>query len=144
MTLQTPIYDVRSSYCGPTAIAAITGHPISVIKETIREISGHRMVTGVSNKDLLAAMAKLGWCPVETVETENEHYSHRDLFKLGDFLDAHGDRGPFIVNVTGHYIAVSHGEVCDTATKLPIDIKKWRKAKPGRWVKRWWRFELQL
>jgi hypothetical protein len=31
-----------------------------------------------------------------------------------DYTGKRGNDGPFIVNVTGHYYAVSHGEICDT------------------------------
>lgn len=139
--LHTPYYDVRSSYCGPTAISAVTGERVSLIKELIRMHSGKRRVVGVSNNALLATMASLGWRVAWGEATENRSCGRQDVYRLGDFLDDHGQRGPFIVNVTGHYIAVGNGEVCDTFTKLPMEIARWRKSRAGRWVQRWWQFE---
>lgn len=147
--LHTPFYDVRTrAFCGPTAMSAITGIRISVIRDAIRKASGQLVtsdgrafpVMGVDPKDLTQAMADLGWLVEETVETENHLHSRRDAYTMEDFYNDHGKDGPFIVNVTGHYIAFSHGEVCDTYTKLPMPYEKWLKRKRGRWVKRWWKF----
>lgn len=145
--LYTPIYRGNArEYCGPTAMAAVTGEPLAVIRDAIREVRGKRAadgdwmpITGLSNSELVNAMIRLGWLPVEKVETDN-NYSRHDKFTFGNFLQVHGYTGPFIVNVTNHYIAVSNGEVCDTHTRIPIEIKRWKRARPGRWVKRWWRF----
>ncbi len=145
--LHTPNYDVRTrAFCGPTAMSAVTGEPISVIRDTIRQASGRietsdgraHPVMGVASEHLVEAMAMLGWEVVDKVETENE-INKRDIFRLGDFLDHHGNDGPFIVNVHGHYYAVSHGEICDTFTCLPKDIVRFRRGR-RRWVKRWWKF----
>lgn len=78
-------------------------------------------------------------CTEATAECENYEGQTRDRFRLGDFLDANGHDGPYIVNVTGHYYAVSQGEICDTFTCLPKDIAKFKKGR-ARWVKRWWKF----
>jgi hypothetical protein len=150
MALHTPNYDIRGgAYCGPTAIAAITGQPISVIREVIRtqigtKANGHAMpVMGVSNKDLLATMATLGWRVIaESGDAENES-NRRDIFRFGDFLDyvqMHEHAGPYIVNVTGHYYAVDSDEICDTHLQIPIEIHRFKRGR-RRWVKRWWQFE---
>lgn len=146
--LHTPNYDVRGrAFCGPTAMAAVTGMPISQIREIIREVWGTTKsngaampVMGLDNASLLTSMLRLGWKVAETADCENDVGQRRDRFRLGDFLDANGNGGPFIVNVTGHYYAVSQGEICDTFTCLPKDIARFKKGR-YRWVKRWWRFE---
>lgn len=146
--LRTPNYDVRTrAFCGPTAMSAITGEPISRIRDVIRQVWGNPRtdagrawpVMGLDNKSMIEAMYLLGWGVVEKATSENNLFT-RDIFRFGDFLDACGHVGPFIVNVTGHYIAVSHGEACDTATQLPIEIARWRRARRQRWVQHWWRF----
>jgi hypothetical protein len=149
--LHTPAYDVRSrAFCGPTAMSAVTGRPVSEIADAIRQASGKITkangadwpVMGVDNDSLIKAMALLGWNVVE-MGAEPTKYT------LDDFAHDHGRRGPFIVNVTGHYVAISDGEFCDTFTKLPSDLfggvldRKWygnRKRKGSTWVRRWWRF----
>ena len=144
--LHTPHYDVRTrAFCGPTAMSAVTGIRISEIRETIRKIRGTvasngaaMPVTGLANDELIQAMELLGWKIAEKADCETDQ--RKEVFRLGEFLDANGHLGPYIVNVTGHYYAVSHGEICDTFTCLPKPIERFRKGR-ARWIQRWWRFE---
>jgi hypothetical protein len=155
MTLHTPNYDIRTrAYCGPTAISAVTGEPISVIRDAIRQASGKIArangsawpITGVNNENLLAAMQLLGW---QIVEQWSEPAAGGP-YTLDSFARDRGNDGPFIVNVTGHYVAISQGEFCDPFTVLPKDLfggvldRKWfggRKRKGSTWVRKWWRFQ---
>jgi hypothetical protein len=113
--LHTPIYDVRGMpYCGPTAIAAVTGEPISIIRDIIREQvgtkkNGHAKPNiGVSREVLLKTMHMLGWHVIKTggkisqarqriIERHRvRHHDEnddvitpttRDIIRFGDFLD---------------------------------------------------------
>jgi hypothetical protein len=184
MALHVPHRNSGSSrYCGPTAIMAITSLPGSDIRAAINQArdfktdaAGNQFrVTGVSNADLVAAMAVLGWNVVEEWSGPSRKIEHvkvddpkgnwfdgkggrfrferrrPDSFqkppRFADFLREHGARGPFIVNVTGHYIAVSHGELCDAvAAPVPLEIERYlttgkRRSYRNSWVWKWWRFE---
>jgi len=147
--LHTPRYrGSRREFCGPTAMAAVTGADIDDIRDALRQASGKIMtaagaahpVMGVGNDALVGAMALLGWSVTEEwkAEPRNNNKPGYKASRLGDFLDERGNDGPFIVNVTGHYYAVSHGEICDTYTKLPTEISKFRRR--AKWVERWWKF----
>lgn len=149
--LHTPIYDVRTrAFCGPTAIASITGLRISLIRDAIRSTSGrieksdgHKFpIMGVAPVDLLGAMEELGWHVQEQMQHEYLKPILQNRYRLGHFLEEHGHEGPYIVNVTGHYIAVGWGEACDSHTQIPIEIAKWRRSQPMRWVMNWWKFEI--
>lgn len=152
MTLYTPLYNNRSrAFCGPTAMSAVTGLPVSDIRDAIRQASGNIQtsdgrafpIMGVQTKDLIAAMSLLGWEVVEKMPDIDYRLPNAERMKprrFGDFLAEHGNDGPFIVNVTGHYIAVSHGEACDSYTKLPLEIAKWKNKRANRWVQNWWKF----
>lgn len=148
--LHTPNYDVRSrAFCGPTAISAVTGEPISLIRDVIRsqigtKSNGHaRAIMGLSNELLLSTMTLLEWrCVAKSGDTENQSNRH-DIFRFGDFLDTlqMKEAGlPYIVCVTGHYYAVDQDEVCDTATKIPIEIHRFKRGRQ-RWIKCWWQFQ---
>jgi hypothetical protein len=147
--LHTPNYDVRSrAFCGPTAIAAVTGEPISHIRDVIRSFvgpksNGHaRAIMGLSNRLLLATMSKLGWRVINRSGDADNRSNRRDVFRFGDFLDyvqMHEHEGPYIVNVTGHYYAVDADEICDTDLKIPIEIHRFKHGRQ-RWVQRWWQF----
>lgn len=151
--LHTPRYDVRTrSFCGPTAMSAVTGLAISEIRDAIRQVSGKietadgkaHPIMGVSPTHLVDAMELLGWPVAEKMPEIDyrlpvkERMKVYTLRKFLDYVQMH--EGSFIVNVTGHYIAASEGEVCDTYTQLPIPIPKWKRGR-GRWVQNWWRFE---
>lgn len=133
----------------------------------------HMPVSGLSNKDLLGAMNVLGWHTVEEWSAPDGKLSQRvkipDL--KGEWHDGHGGRfryerkrpegfartpfsqflaerghdGPFVVNVTGHYMAVSHGEVCDASstilpTDIPVYLSKGKFGYRNSWVWHWWKF----
>jgi hypothetical protein len=145
--LHTPIYDVREdrAYCGPTAIAAVTGAPISIIRDVIRaqigtKANGHAMpVIGISPTTLVKTMQVLGW---EVVATTDCQTSSR-VYRLDDFLELvqmGTVKGPHIVWVTGHFYAVDDDEICDTYSKIPLEIHRFKRGRM-RWVKRWWKFE---
>lgn len=149
--LHKPNYDVRTrAFCGPTAMSAVTGLPISLIRDAVREVSGlmetangaAHPVMGMRNEWLIDAMALLGWRVVDSADVASrfDKYERRDRLTLGDFCAGCAKRGPYIVNVTGHYVAVGGGEICDTFTNIPLDIAGYRR-RMGRWVQRWWMFE---
>jgi hypothetical protein len=145
--LHTPIYDVRGgrAYCGPTAIAAVTGEPISIIREVIRaqkgtKINGHAMpVIGISPTMLVNTMKVLGW----EVVAHHDYTKTEHIYRLNDYLELvqmGTVKGPHIVWVTGHFYAVDDDEICDTYTKIPMDIHRFKRGRQ-RWVKRIWKFE---
>lgn len=180
--LHTPHRDAgSSSYCGPTAIMAVTGLRGSVVRDAIRQARGairnasgsHKSVTGLSNADMLATMVLLGWHPVEQWDAPDGKLSQRVKipdpkgewhdgnggrfryerkrpegfrpYPFADFLAKHGADGPYIINVTGHYMAVSHGEVCDAAstvlpTDIPVYLKRGKFGYRQSWVWHWWKF----
>jgi hypothetical protein len=144
----------RGAYCGPTAMAAVTGEPITSIHDAVRQASGKILradgsafpVTGVRNADLVRAMQLLGWLVAEQWQEQKGEKP----YTLDEFAKDCGNGGPFIVNVTGHYVAISQGEFCDPFTAVPKDLfggvldRTWfggRKRKGSTWVRKWWRFE---
>jgi hypothetical protein len=153
--LVTPVYDVGQSraFCGPTAMSAVTGKPISVVRDAVRQASGkiHKSngsawpVMGMHNADLVAAMRLLGW----RVAEEWHEPEGGKPYTLDSFARDRSYDGPFIVGVTGHYVAISQGEFCDTVTVLPKDLSAGVLDRPGfscqrkgsAWVRSWWRFE---
>ena len=136
--LYTPHNDTETPvYCGPTAMAAITGESISVIEDAIHRVA----VTGMYDVQLLAAMELLGWYVVEEWSSNGVRYT------LDAFAKDHGRDGPFIVAVTRHFVAISEGEFCDTGTMAPCDLlsaldqsRCWCKRIGSTWVHSWWQF----
>jgi hypothetical protein len=135
-------------------MAAVTGEPISVVRNAIRLASGKVFKTngsawpviGMYNDELIRAMQQLDWYVIE----QWSEAADSAPYTLDAFAVEHGDDGPFIVNVTGHYVAISQGEFCDTAAVLPKNLfggvldRPWfgrTKRKGATWVRNWWRFE---
>lgn len=110
------------AFCGPTAIAAITGQPISIVRDACRmarygatwptSLQRAPNVWGVSNKVLEKALRILGyvgrWDKVDGNPT------------LASWLDnrtAEQRHRLCVVNVTRHYVAVAGYEFVDTFTR---------------------------
>jgi hypothetical protein len=89
-------------------------------------------------------MDQLGWTAVDERKPVG-----KTRYTLAAFAQEHGNDGPFILEVTGHYVAISHGQLCDPFTRVPVDLfggildTGWygdRKHKGATGVKKWWRF----
>jgi hypothetical protein len=160
MQLHTPITrGSKRDYCGPTAMAAVTGLPLKNIREAIIEQRDYRRVangqrylsiTGLSPQDLLGAMDLLGWRLVERDDIlQNRDLRPRllrlpKLMTLAEFCEQRGNGGPYIVSAGHHWQAISAGEFCDTFTMTPISIEiamRPGKGRAGKWVKGWYRFD---
>lgn len=156
MTTTTHLFNPRyrgkqREFCGPTAIAAVTGASLEDIRDAIRQERGperksdgsHMPIMGLTVVELLGVMDHLGWKVIEEDSYKDRAELKRaKLCTLGEFAIAHGHDGPFIVNVTGHYVAISHDEFCDTRSIMCTDLDramKW-KGVAGKWVKNWWKF----
>lgn len=135
--LHTPIVDVDTrAYCGPTAISSIANVPVSKVRQMAQRYRGRdragrrRAIRGMHNYEMLYIMTRLGCKP--------RPLAMRGM-TLKQLCDDIGHYGPFIVNVTGHYVAVSHGMICDTFTKVPVPIAEYKKLRKR--VQHVWRFD---
>ncbi len=153
--LYDAIRDVKGKgWCGPTAISSITQTPISKIQKMVRRVrsdserkrfgrvligglakrcdGGKMPVRGMYNSEIIEVMRRLKFKVV--------HKSEKDYKgTLGQFIFDCGHMGPFIVCVTGHYVAVSKGMICDTFTDgKPIPAATYSKLRSQ--VKVYWQF----
>lgn len=116
-------------FCGPMSIAAITGQPVSLVKDALRtarwgdkwpERGRTPPVMGVDDWELKRALRLLGvhgyWKEISNSPT------------LAAFLDKRNQLerdSPMVVNVTSHFIAVAGGVIVDTFSRgEPVDIDK--------------------
>lgn len=141
----------QREFCGPTAIAAVTGASLEEVRDAIRQVRGPTLradgaympITGLPVVELLEVMDNLGWKVVEEdLWQDRAELKRAKLCTLGEFAENHGHDGPYIVNVTGHYVAISQHEFCDTRSIMCTDLDramKWR-GMAGKWVKNWWKF----
>jgi hypothetical protein len=144
MPLHVPNNDTREvAYCGPTAIMAVTGKPLSEVHHVIRRVWGKPSwfeVKGVPYDIIMATMNIFGWIVADHVNYGRGHVL------LYEFLYSHGRRpSPYFVHTGGswrraHVIAVSDGMACDSNSGGPIAVDEWT-WKPRSRVSMWWRFE---
>lgn len=132
--LHDVVNDTKSrAFCGPTAVAAITGEPVSRVRDAFRlvrygagwtEYDGAPAVTGTRDYEVQGVLRLFGyvgsWRRIAGQPT------------LAAWLE--GRTGverthPCVVHVTGHYVATAGWVFCDTFSKgLVVDADK----APGR------------
>jgi len=113
------------AFCGPTAIAAITGQPISVVRDACR-MARHGAdwptkflrapnVKGMVNRELETALRTLGYVGRWMHVPGNPTFAAWLENRTGEQRCK-----PCVVNVTRHYVTVSGYEFVDTFTKGEI------------------------
>lgn len=96
----------RNSYCGPAALAILTGKTTDDAARVIRSITGRSRVYGVSAFSLVRAAAKMGLTMKHIVDmTAMPTLKRLTLQQAMSQLKA--DR-VYVVNITGHYIVLRH------------------------------------
>jgi hypothetical protein len=112
-------------YCGPTAIAAFTGeHPKGKVREAINRHRYRPATQGVCrmfNTEMVAVLRAFGLRCVEPIR-------HPHGLTLQEFVRRHPNFCG-VVNVTGHYVAVSRGMALDNHSLIarPIAVFKGRR-----------------
>jgi len=136
-------------WCGPAAISAVTGEPVSKIMGILRDLSGRRTIKGVGYRLLQRTLAQLGWEAVtihrfdrRRTEPKVERISASITVTSGagvEFVEpkkrptlaryCREHRADFqehacIIGVTGHYVAVYGRRFCDNHTNEPVFLRK--------------------
>lgn len=132
------------AYCGPTAIAAITGAPVAKVERIILdrrrqmrralECGGSiwpearapervrsewfERVVGVDSNEIAPALRKLGWCVVARTQ-----YFQRVTFANWRRMTEH-ERGTYVVYFCDHVVAVSGELFCDSLNQNPIPLSR--------------------
>ena len=132
--LYTPQTNGARHYCGPFAIATITGESFEAIYKRLRS---DRSKHGRRNRDARGRLK-----PVRGT------YTFEVVRVLGRFgfnatkLGLHGSKTlrqvcedfahlqcPLLINVTGHFMVLKQGMLCDTHTHEPIPWTEYRQLK---------------
>jgi len=139
MALFKPIIDVpRTAYCGPSAVAILTGVPVSRIEKMIRRIRGGYKsydgrkipIKGTYAGECIKVLKRLG-CKVKPFEF---------TFAKGTFAKFVEDTryaGTFLVEVTDHFMTCSGGMIADSGYHDPMPIEDYKKGQ--RRVQRAWK-----
>lgn len=119
MKLHPIKHDLKTvCWCGPGALATLTGHPTSYIMEVLRYVTRRQTVKGVSHTELIQAGELLGlrFWPQMTRRRTLARWTaeQRDLLRAG----------AVVFNVSNHYVTVSGRMFNDNWTKTPVPLKK--------------------
>jgi hypothetical protein len=135
------------TYCGPSAIAALTGKTVAQVEDAILAYRrdnpaprGHRGKARVKTtwtREIVPVLRALGY---EAREITLAH--GRSLSRNLKALKRHGyDERPLLILITGHFIAVHGGWFVDTCQRMPALLKGHRYMR--RAVKYVWTIEKQ-
>lgn len=118
MALFVPQVDVsHRPYCGPVAISALTGVPISRIEKMLRrcrsdrgrDARGHKIaVRGTWTAQVLTVLRRLD-CFVERRAVTGSTFAA--FVRDTEFV-----KGAFLVHVSGHWMTCAGGMYCDTSS----------------------------
>ncbi len=115
--------DGRNLKCGPTAIAVITGKPISEVKEAIYKVKGVRYVGNMNNRLVYWTLRDLGYAMIP----HPYPFTKTDGLTFAAWLrnrNAEEINSLFLVQLTRHYVVVKGRKMIDNHTKEPVFIRQ--------------------
>lgn len=127
----SPAIDPRpvGAWCGPSALAAITGKSVVEVEDAIlayrkrnpppRRNRGHRgRVVSMWWSEVEPVCKALGWRVIENLRHGNPTFAAWRRTRSGI--------GPYLVLITGHFVAVSGHWFVDSNNREPIPATKYR------------------
>jgi hypothetical protein len=102
-------------YCGPAAIALLTGRHVDDVAYVLREMSGRRAIKGVNNRWMVAALASMGRMalPVPTGAIARGGLAPTLTQALAGCLKGRRPDAAFLLIVTGHYVVIQGRKLWD-------------------------------
>ena len=107
-------------WCGPGAIAAITGLPLSQVKEAIYAMRGQRRVTRMTEYEVRDTLLHMGYRP-----SPPQKFPSDDRPSLARWLRErlpHQLKPVYLVNLTGHFMVAKGRKIVDNSTLTPVWI----------------------
>lgn len=139
-----PSPDGRTTFCGPTAIAAATGYPVATVEAIV--VKFRKTMKGSMRKErsLQGARVKSMWsseiehvCRALGFSATTTYLQRGSTFKrLAGMMQSGALRGPIIALVTGHYIAMSRWKFVDSCWRTPQDHARYNRQRQ-RVVRLW-------
>lgn len=114
------------SFCGPTAIASITGRTVAEVEQAIvahraehgqprRDQKRGAVVRTMWSNEVAPVVERLGWRVAE---------EQRGEFRTFAQWQRERGAGPYLVLITRHFVAVSGEQFVDTRNREPIPLAK--------------------
>lgn len=125
----------RRQWCGPTALAALTGLTYDAALDMIKRVTGQKVVKRVHRDTLKEALRRLGYRTRLIHDTMNN-----ESVTLARFLRKRPPEhriATILVRVTNHYVVVRGRKIVDNFTKEPVFLRaypKRRKRVKDAWI----------
>lgn len=120
--LHSPLNDLglRTVFCVPTAICAITGNPLSQVHKAIRDCYPHargRTIQGVPLTVARQVLYNMGWGMVEEGWMGKMRHIH-----LRNFVTINSEGGPYLAWNDDHALVTFGYLICDSFTQTPVRL----------------------
>lgn len=149
-TIDRTGYSKKKAWCGPSAIATLTGCPLREATELLSRVTGepYAKLSGVWDEAMSAALHQLGYrmahndVGFKRLARRYHNTGGHGVTTLARFLaerSAMEKLTPMLINITDHYVSAHLGWACDNHTDRPVPIGEF--PKPGRWVVSSWLVE---
>ena len=123
MTLHAVINDTpRRVYCGPAAIAAVSGRCLSTVKEAIYATRGRYAIRGMTTTQLINALGHLGYPPGQILD--RSHKPAKDRLTLARYVSRREQDGRELIVLTSHCCAIESEWYVDNATLSPASLRR--------------------
>lgn len=99
-------------FCGPAAIAALTGVHVDDAARVLRNVSGKRAIMGIDARHMLAALKKLGHEPHTLLPVTTGKRPTLTQALAGVLRDRKPDEA-FLVTITDHYVVIKGRRLWD-------------------------------
>jgi|TARA_R100001510_G_C7578076_1_gene152095 hypothetical protein len=112
-----------TKWCGPTALALITGRTLKFCHNKLARIEGKepRYLKGVYKPSMRRALQEMGY-QMERINFVRQGMTLRKYIE--EVQTTEHFRGVMLVNVTRHYVVISKGMVVDNHSIVPLPVRK--------------------
>lgn len=121
----------RISFCGPTAIAAITGRSVGEVEDAVLAYRVAHTPLKRKPRKRNARVVTMWWTEVEPVlralgwrVLAEQQYGFTLPITFARWQRATAGGGPYIILLTGHFVAVSGHWFVDTRNREPIPLSR--------------------
>ena len=110
-------------YCGPFALAAITGKGFTEVRTLVHTLSGRKItqgITGMSEYRICQALNESGYWTRLAYKWHNKDYQKKITFK--EWLRRDRDDSFYLVVLTDHYVVVKGNQFIDNHSKHIVGV----------------------
>jgi hypothetical protein len=125
----------RNRWCGPAALAIISGKTTDETAAILRDVSGKRAIMRVRSRYMIQAIRRLGLEPWFATTGHLYRGKRQNLQQTIEVLrkrEALSRPGVWVVTITGHYVVLEirpgeEPELADNRTVYPVPWQRYRR-----------------